>query len=76
MIFAVNQLIGSSPLLKDWMNKIVSIGAIFSAHIVRTLAEMLSGPEALLMFNDLINFKMPSVEKDTSGIEEYAGSAH
>ena len=36
---------------------------------------MLSGPEALLMFNDLISFNMPSVEKDTSGIEEYAGSA-
>ena len=57
------------------MNKIVSIGAISSAHIVSTLAEMLSGPEALLMFNDLINFNMPSVEKNTSGIEEYAGSA-
>ena len=25
---------------------------------------------------DLISFNMSSVEKDTSGIEEYAGSAH
>ena len=40
------------------------------------VTEMLSGPEALLMFNDLISVNMPSVEKDTSGIEEYAGSAH
>ena len=42
---------------------------------MRTFAEMLSGPEALLTF-DLISFSMPSVEKDISGIEEYAESAH
>ena len=56
------------------MNRTVNIGAISLAHIVRTLAEILSGPEALLSFNDLISFSIPSVEKGVSGIEEYAGS--
>ena len=31
---------------------------------MRTLAEILSGSEALSAFNDLISFSMPSVEKD------------
>ena len=56
------------------MNKIVSIGAISSAHIEDSGRNVIR-PEALLMFNDLISLNMPSVEKDTSGIEEYAGSA-
>ena len=55
------------------MNRTVNIGAISLAHIVRTLAEILLGPEALLSFNDLISFSMPSVVKGVSGIEEYAG---
>ena len=38
--------------------------------------ECISYNEALSTFNDLINFSMPSVEKDISGIEEYAESAH
>ena len=60
------------------MNRTVNIGAISLAYIVRTLAETLSGPEALLRFNDsdLISFSMPSVEKGVSGIEEYTGSTH
>ena len=45
------------------MNKTVNTGAISS----RILAEMLSGPEALLIFSDLISLSMPSVEKAISG---------
>ena len=67
-MFAVNQSLGNLPLLKEFVNRTVNIGAI------STLADILSGPEALLRFNDLISFSILSVEKNVSGIEEYTGS--
>ena len=58
------------------MNKTVNTGAISSAHKTRILAELSSGPEALLIFSDLISLSMPSVEKAISGAKGNVGLIH
>lgn len=52
------------------------MGAILIAQVLRILAEILSGLEALLVSNEFMSFSMPSTVNSISGIEENGESAH
>ena len=53
------------------MNSTARIGAISGPHNLRTLAGILSGPEALFVSIKLRSCSIPSTEKEVSGIAGY-----
>ena len=70
-MFAFNQSSGIRPVVKDWVNMTVGMGAISLAHSFNILVGMLSGPDALLGSRDSRSYRIPSHGMAMSGIEEY-----
>ena len=67
-IFASSQSLGNLPFSYDRVNNTASIGAILGTHILRTLAGMLSGPDAFFVSKEFKSCSMPSTENDVFGM--------
>ncbi len=75
-MFALSQSSGNVPVINDWLNMAVSIGANSVAVSLRIWAGRSSGPNALFTLSCYNKFSTPLVGIVRLSIMGYSGSFH